>query len=148
MPLLRFGCAAALTLALTGPASTVPFAAAAPRVDYTLRVCASDTTPTNATITYGVGVGESVAEQGRTSRWLGAGCWERTVAAYTYDGAAVAAFLGLLWPRLKGRDAFAMAAAAALATVVAVPFVPPGVPIIVAAAVSAAVWAVQHRRRP
>ncbi|GAA3035646.1 hypothetical protein GCM10010528_15520 [Gordonia defluvii] len=91
MPLLRFGCAAALTLALTGPASTVPFAAAAPRVDYTLRVCASDTTPTNATITYGVGVGESVAEQGRTSRWLGAGCWERTVAAYTYDGAAVAA---------------------------------------------------------
>lgn len=68
--------------------------------------------------------------------------------AWGLDGAAVAAFLGLLWPRLKGRDAFAMAAAAALATVVAVPFVPPGVPIIVAAAVSAAVWAVQHRRRP
>ena len=44
------------------------------------------------------------------------------------DGAAVAAFLGLLWPRLKGREPVAIAAVCAVATVIAVPFVPAGVP--------------------
>ena len=53
------------------------------------------------------------------------------------DGAAVAAFLALLWPRLRSREAGAIAAACALATVIAVPFVPPGVPILVAAVVAA-----------
>jgi predicted branched-subunit amino acid permease len=55
------------------------------------------------------------------------------------DGAAVAAFLGLLWPRLRAREPVALAIVCALATVLAVPFVPPGVPIILAAAV-AAIW--------
>ena len=55
------------------------------------------------------------------------------------DGAAVAAFLGLLWPRLAAREPVAIAVVCALATVVAVPFVPPGVPILVAAVV-AATW--------
>ncbi|WP_207914981.1 AzlC family ABC transporter permease [Luteimonas arsenica] len=54
------------------------------------------------------------------------------------DGAAVAAFLGLLWPRLAAREPVAIAVVCALATVVAVPFVPPGVPILVAAVVAAA----------
>ena len=54
------------------------------------------------------------------------------------DGAAVAAFLGLLWPRLSAREPVAIAVACALATVLAVPFAPPGVPILVAAAVAAA----------
>ena len=62
------------------------------------------------------------------------------------DGAAVAAFLGLLWPRLKGRDAHAIAIAAAFVTLVAVPFVPAGLPIIVAAVVSGAMAVAQHRR--
>jgi predicted branched-subunit amino acid permease len=53
------------------------------------------------------------------------------------DGAAVAAFLALLWPRLRSREAGAIAVACALATVLAVPFVPPGVPILVAAVVAA-----------
>lgn len=66
--------------------------------------------------------------------------------AWGLDGAAVAAFLGLLWPRLKGRDAHAIAIAAAFVTLVAVPFVPPGIPIIVAAAVSGAMTVAQHRR--
>ncbi|HEY6643254.1 AzlC family ABC transporter permease [Povalibacter sp.] len=55
------------------------------------------------------------------------------------DGAAVAAFLGLLWPRLRAREPVALAVVCAVATVLAVPFVPPGVPIILAAAVSA-IW--------
>ncbi|MEO8907484.1 MAG: AzlC family ABC transporter permease [Microbacteriaceae bacterium] len=59
--------------------------------------------------------------------------------AWGLDGAAVAAFLGLLWPRLRAREPVAIAVVCALATVLAVPFVPPGVPILVAAAV-AGVW--------
>jgi predicted branched-subunit amino acid permease len=55
------------------------------------------------------------------------------------DGAAVAAFLGLLWPRLRAREPVALAIVCALVTVLAVPFVPPGVPILVAAFV-AALW--------
>jgi len=59
--------------------------------------------------------------------------------AWGLDGAAVAAFLGLLWPRLRAKEPVAIAVACAVATVVVVPFVPPGVPILVAAVV-AAVW--------
>ena len=55
------------------------------------------------------------------------------------DGAAVAAFLGLLWPRLRSRDAAAVAVLCALATVLTVPVLPPGIPILVAAVVAAAV---------
>ncbi|HEY5806898.1 MAG TPA: AzlC family ABC transporter permease [Povalibacter sp.] len=55
------------------------------------------------------------------------------------DGAAVAAFLGLLWPRLRAREPIALAVACALVTVAVVPMTPPGLPILVAAGV-AAVW--------
>ena len=55
------------------------------------------------------------------------------------DGAAVAAFLGLLWPRLRAREPIALAIACGVVTVLAVPLVPPGVPILVAAFI-AAVW--------
>ncbi|NLB58125.1 MAG: hypothetical protein GX805_06595, partial [Gammaproteobacteria bacterium] len=54
------------------------------------------------------------------------------------DGAAVAAFLGLLWPRLSGREPVAIAFACALVTALAMPLTPPGVPILVAALVAAA----------
>ncbi|WP_417235570.1 AzlC family ABC transporter permease [Arthrobacter sp.] len=67
--------------------------------------------------------------------------------AWGLDGAAVAAFLALLWPRLKSREAVAIAVVCALATVLVVPFVPPGVPILVAALV-AGVWGwVGHQGR-
>ncbi|RCS29876.1 branched-chain amino acid ABC transporter permease [Rhodanobacter denitrificans] len=55
------------------------------------------------------------------------------------DGAAVAAFLGLLWPRLRAREPVALAVVCALVTVLAMPRVPPGVPILLAALV-AALW--------
>ncbi|TFC00813.1 branched-chain amino acid ABC transporter permease [Cryobacterium adonitolivorans] len=64
------------------------------------------------------------------------------------DGAAVAAFLALLWPRLRSREAGAIAAACALATILSVPFVPPGVPILVAAVVAAAVGWFGYRAGP
>ena len=47
------------------------------------------------------------------------------------DAAVGAAFLGLLWPRL--REAPRVAAGGALLAVVAVPLTPPGVPVLVAA---------------
>ncbi|MGO4245983.1 AzlC family ABC transporter permease [Paenarthrobacter sp. RAF54_2] len=62
------------------------------------------------------------------------------------DGAAVAAFLALLWPRLKGREPWAIAAACALATILAVPFVPSGVPILVAALVAGVIGWFSHAR--
>lgn len=52
------------------------------------------------------------------------------------DGAAVAAFLGLLWPRLRNRDAAALAVACALVSVLAVPFAPPGLPLLLAGLVA------------
>ena len=66
--------------------------------------------------------------------------------AWGLDGAAVAAFLGLLWPRHTTKDAHAIAIAAAFVTLVAVPFVPAGIPIILAAVVSGAMAVAQHRR--
>lgn len=53
------------------------------------------------------------------------------------DGAAVAAFLGLLWPRLRSREPVTIAVVCALVTVLALPWLPPGLPILLAAAVSA-----------
>jgi predicted branched-subunit amino acid permease len=65
---------------------------------------------------------------------------------YGLDGAAVAAFLGLLWPRLKGREPWAIAAACALATVLAIPLVPAGVPILIAGLVAAVIGWLSHGR--
>ncbi|HEX4444213.1 MAG TPA: AzlC family ABC transporter permease [Galbitalea sp.] len=63
------------------------------------------------------------------------------------DGAAVAAFLALLWPRLTSREAGAIAIVCAVATVIAVPFVPPGIPILVAAVVAAAIGWFGYRQQ-
>ena len=63
------------------------------------------------------------------------------------DGAAVAAFLGLLWPRLKSREPIALAVAAAAIALVAVPMVPPGIPILIAAVLGAA-WGWLGKSRP
>ena len=54
------------------------------------------------------------------------------------DGAAVAAFLGLLWPRLRQREPVALAVASGVATALAVPLLPPGLPILLAAVLGAA----------
>lgn len=54
------------------------------------------------------------------------------------DGAAVAAFLGLLWPRLQQREPVALAVLCGVLTALAVPLLAPGLPILVAAVVGAA----------
>ena len=62
------------------------------------------------------------------------------------DAAAPAAFLALLAPRL--REARATGALAAAAALVAVPFTPAGVPVLIAAAVAATAALGGARRRP
>jgi len=54
------------------------------------------------------------------------------------DAAAPAAFLALVAPQLNAREPRAIAAAASLAALVAVPLVPAGVPVLIAAAVAGA----------
>ncbi|WP_196833684.1 AzlC family ABC transporter permease [Mycetocola sp. CAN_C7] len=59
--------------------------------------------------------------------------------AYGLDAAAAAAFLGLLWPRLKSHQTIAVAGAAAVLAAALTPAVAPGVPVIAAALVAVVV---------
>jgi len=59
--------------------------------------------------------------------------------AFGLDAAAAAAFVGLLWPRLKRVQAGAVAVAAAVVAVVLTPVLMPGLPVLVAALVAVAV---------
>lgn len=74
-------------------------------------------------------------------------------AAWGLDAAAAAAFLALLWPRLRSRDAVAIAVAAAFVALVSTPALPPGLPVLAAALVAVAagllgpVPAPRHRQR-
>lgn len=55
---------------------------------------------------------------------------------YGLDAAAAAAFLGLLWPRLRQLQPIAVAAAAAVIAVVLTPVLMPGLPVLVAGVVA------------
>ena len=55
---------------------------------------------------------------------------------YGLDAAAAAAFLALLWPRLRRRQAIAVGVAAAVVATVLTPAILPGVPVLVAALVA------------
>ena len=111
-----------------------------------------------------VGVGQPEAAAGRLGFWAtGLGvflCWNAMTLVgalvgnqigdprtYGLDAAAAAAFCALLWPRLKSWDAFAIAALAALVSVLVAPHAPAGVPVLVAAlcALLAGVWRRAHQ---
>lgn len=111
-----------------------------------------------------VGVGQPEAPAGRLGFWAtGLGvflCWNAMTLLgavvgdqlgdprrYGLDAAAAAAFCALLWPRLKSRDAFAIAALAALVSVLVAPHAPAGVPVLVAAlcALVAGWWRRAHQ---
>lgn len=55
------------------------------------------------------------------------------------DAAAAAAFVGLLWPRLKQRQTIAVASAAAVVAVALTPVLLPGLPVLVAGIVAVVV---------
>jgi hypothetical protein len=58
------------------------------------------------------------------------------VRQYGLDAAAAAAFLGLVWPRLKQLQPIAVAVAAAVVAAVLTPWLPPGLPVLAAALVA------------
>jgi predicted branched-subunit amino acid permease len=62
--------------------------------------------------------------------------------AWGLDAAAAAAFLGLLWPRLKEKQALAVAVAALFIATLTTPYLPAGAPVLLAglAAVVIGVW--------
>ena len=61
----------------------------------------------------------------------------------------MAAFLALLWPRLQQREPVALAVLCGVATALAVPLLPPGLPILLAAGVGAAWgWGVRSPDAP
>ncbi|SDB91550.1 Predicted branched-chain amino acid permease (azaleucine resistance) [Microbacterium enclense] len=66
--------------------------------------------------------------------------------AYGLDAAAAAAFLALLWPRLRGRQPLAVAAGAAVVAALLTPVLMPGIPVIAAAGVAVAVGLFDPRR--
>ncbi|TDT32925.1 AzlC family ABC transporter permease [Naumannella halotolerans] len=68
--------------------------------------------------------------------------------AWGLDGAAVAAFLALLWPRLTGAEPWSVAVVCALVTAALVPHLPQGLPIVIAALVAITVSLIMRRRRP
>lgn len=61
------------------------------------------------------------------------------VKAYGLDAAAAAAFLALLWPRLRRRQAIAVGAAAAVVAALLTPALMPGLPVLVSALVAVVV---------
>jgi len=69
-------------------------------------------------------------------------------ARWGLDGAAAAAFLALLWPRLKQRQAQAIGVVAAVVAAIAIPLTPAGIPVLAAAAVTALVAWWQYREPP
>lgn len=67
--------------------------------------------------------------------------------AYGLDAAAAAAFLALLWPRLRRGEAVVVGVAAAVVAAVATPVTMPGVPVLVAGVVAIVVAVALPARR-
>jgi predicted branched-subunit amino acid permease len=61
------------------------------------------------------------------------------VSQYGLDAAAAAAFLGLLWPRLRQLQPVVVAVGAAVVAAVLTPWLPPGIPVLLAAVVAVVV---------
>lgn len=69
--------------------------------------------------------------------------------AWGLDGAAAAAFLALLWPRLVSRDLVALAVAAGFVATTTTPVLPAGLPVLAAAVVAVVVGVLgASRARP
>ena len=84
---------------------------------------------------YATGIGVFVLWNIGTAVGVVGASWLSDPRLLGLDAAAPAAFLALLAPRLRGREAWAVALAAALVALIAVPFVPVGFPVLIAALV-------------
>lgn len=156
-PAAAFGAATLLSLrntiyavqlkALLNPGGAKAYAAAHLTIDETMATSTGQSTP---------------AEQ-RRGFWItgiscGSGWLAATVVgallgdiiadpeALGLDGAVVAAFLALLWPRLRSAEPWALAVVCAVITTLTMPALPAGLPILIAAAVSLT-WGMVSARR-
>ncbi|ASK67212.1 branched-chain amino acid ABC transporter permease [Brachybacterium avium] len=68
--------------------------------------------------------------------------------AWGLDAAAAAAFIALLWPRLRSGEAIAVAVAAAFVALVTTPALPAGLPVLAAALVAVVAGLLPSRRGP
>ena len=84
---------------------------------------------------YATGIGVFLLWNIGTAVGLVGASWLSEPRLLGLDAAAPAAFLALLAPRLRNREAWAVALAAAVVAVAAVPFVPVGIPVLIAALV-------------
>ena len=70
------------------------------------------------------------------------------VRTWGLDAAAAAAFLGLVWPRLRAGEPIAVALGAGFVTALLLPALPAGVPILVVAALTIVLALIRHRQSP
>lgn len=112
----------------------------------------------------------ALAATGTTTREKRAGFWAAGIAVYVFwnlfslvgavagqhiadpgawglDAAAAAAFLALLWPRLRSGEAVAVAVAAAFVALMTTPALPAGLPVLAAALVAVIAGLLPSRRR-
>ncbi len=149
------GVAAIGTATLLGARNALYGAAMAPLLGLTggRRILAAHVTIDESTA---VATAQRDADLARTGFWwTGLGvfvCWNAFTLVgalagnalgdprrWGLDAAAAAAFLALLWPRLGGRPAQLVAGGAVVVALALTPFVPPGLPVLAAAAVAVVV---------
>ena len=70
------------------------------------------------------------------------------VRSYGLDAAAAAAFLGLVWPWLRVGEPVVVAIGAAVVSIVLLPLVPAGVPVLIVAVLAIAFGVYRHRVAP
>lgn len=100
-------------------------------IDESTAVAVAQPTPAAARVGFWV-TGVTVFVGWNATTLVGALLGDRLgdVRALGLDAAAAAAFLALLWPRLRARQAQAVAAASAVVAAALVPGLPPGVPVL------------------
>ena len=97
---------------------------------------------------YSTGIGVFVLWNLGTAIGLLGASWLAEPRVLGLDAAAPAAFLALLAPRLRGHEAWAVALAAAMVALIAVPFVPVGFPVLIAALSRSGWWPACYRSAP
>ena len=95
---------------------------------------------------YATGIGVFVLWNIGTAVGVIGASWLSDPRLLGLDAAAPAAFLALLAPRLRGRETWIVALTAALVALVAVPFVPVGFPVLIAALVGVVAGVLPQRR--
>lgn len=125
---------------IVGPGFLKRFAAGWITIDESTAVATAQTTPQAQRLGFWVtGVGIFIGWNLTTLLGALLGDLMGDVRQYGLDAAAAAAFLGLLWPRLRQLQPVVVAIAAAVVATVLTPWLAPGLPILAAAVVAVVV---------